>query len=105
VLVTVAIGLLLDRKAPILPRPETLAEPPKPSPYAAGEAAATAIRAGDTQLAKLRTSQRCPSCRGAMTHESDDPVRYDERELLVLHFRCPRCAAPRSLYVEPVTSR
>jgi hypothetical protein len=101
VLITIAVGLLIDRKHRILPKPsEALADskPQQPS-HAAGEAPATAIRARGSQLAKLRV-QRCTACRAAMTNLDDDAVRYDDHELLVLHFACTECAAKRSVYVE-----
>jgi RNase P subunit RPR2 len=102
VLVTIAIGIFVDRKVGLLPRADKLAEPrPRMPSHVAGEAPATAIRAGTAQLSKLR-AQRCRSCRAAMTAGDDDHVRYDERDLIVLHYRCPRCGAKRSLYVEHV---
>jgi hypothetical protein len=102
VLITVAVGLLIDRKHAILPKPtEIMADKPehKPPTHAAGEAPATAIRARPPQLAKLR-SQRCTVCRATMTNGDDDTVHYNERDLLVLHFTCSQCAAKRTLYVE-----
>lgn len=107
VLVTIAIGLFLDRKASILPRPEELAPQPKrPATHGLGEAPATALRASETQLVNLRKGQRCPGCRSEMTYAADldDRVRYNERDMLVLHFTCPRCATKKVLYVEPTTS-
>lgn len=109
VLVTIAIGLWIDRKKPILPRPEELAkqpEPKQPPRHEAGEAPATAIRTNDAQLATLRSSQRCSECRAAMTNlgDADDRIRYDDRDLVVLHFACTKCPAKRSLYVETTTS-
>lgn len=104
VLITVAAGLFIDRKHKLLPDPKQLAEAehkPAPPQYAAGEAPATAIRAKDGQVEKLR-EQRCSACRAPMTNETDDTVRYNERELLVLHFTCPACAAKRALYVERI---
>ncbi|NVB79220.1 MAG: hypothetical protein HOV81_12535 [Kofleriaceae bacterium] len=106
VLVTVAIGIWIDRKKPLLPRPEDFTEPEKlpPPQHAAGEAPATAIPASESQLANLRSSQRCTACRARMADDpaADDRVRYDDRDLLVLHFTCDKCGAKRSLYVEPV---
>ena len=103
VLITVAVGLLVDRKVGFLPKPTEIAEDKKlPPAYGAGEAPATAIRARDGQLAKLRV-QRCTSCRRPMTNVADDVVRYNERELLVLSFACPACAAKRVLYIERTT--
>jgi hypothetical protein len=107
VLATLVIGLWIDRKKHILPRPEDFSEPEKlpPPSHAAGEAAATAIRAGESQLKALRSSQRCAACRAPMTNDpgTDDPIRYDDRDMLVLHFSCTRCDARRAMYVEPVS--
>ncbi len=106
VIATVAIGLLINRKVPLLPGPkdfETDAdrERKKLVSHGAGEAPATALRVKEPQIAKLRASQRCQACRGALDAEPDDRVRYNDRELLVLHFRCPACNTRRSLYIEP----
>ena len=104
VLITIAIGILIDRKHGILPKPTELLEPREPEKpkqtYAAGEAPATAIRARAGQLEKLRV-QRCAVCRKEMAVGPDDKVRYDDRDLLVLHFTCS-CGSKRSLYVEPI---
>jgi hypothetical protein len=101
VLVTIVIGLLIDRKAPILPKPEASAESDlqKRSTHAAGEAPATALRVHDDQLDKLRASQRCPQCRSRMHSDPDDHVRYNEADLLVCHFTCENCPGKRTLYV------
>jgi hypothetical protein len=100
VLITVAVGLLVDRKVGFLPKPTEIAEDKQlPPPHGAGEAPATAIRARHNQIAKLR-AQRCASCRKAMTNLADDVVRYNDRELLVLSFACPACAGKRVLYIE-----
>ena len=100
VLGTIAIGVLVTRKRPMLPAPEELAAPPKKRPaYAAGEAPATAIRAGVAQLARLRTSQRCSECRTVMTPGEEEHVRYGGGELLVVQLRCDKCGARRALYV------
>jgi len=100
VLAVVALGMLLTRKRGFLLRPEELTEkkPPRPS-HAAGEAPATAIRAGGEQLARLRSTQRCRECRSVMTPGSDERVRYGDGELIVIELRCPRCEAKRALYV------
>ncbi len=103
VLVTIIIGVLLDRRFGILPSPKKLAaaerKPPPAATHYAGEAPATAIRVRAGQLAKLGV-QRCATCRAEMRGEPDDHVRYDDRELLVLHFACPACPAKRTLYVD-----
>jgi hypothetical protein len=100
VLGTIAIGVLVTRKRPMLPAPEDLAAPPKKRPaYAAGEAPATAIRARGDQLERLRTSQRCRECRTVMTAGDEERVRYGGGELLVVELRCSKCGARRALYV------
>jgi hypothetical protein len=101
VLVMIVIGLLIDRKAPILPKPQATAadELKKRSAHAAGEAPATALRARDDQLDKLRASQRCPQCRSTMQSGPDDHVRYNDADLLVCHFTCENCPGTRTLYV------
>jgi hypothetical protein len=101
VLVTVAIGLLVDRKLPILPRPEDKPEPKQLPAHPPGEAPATALQVSDAKLARLRASQRCPECRAAMREEPDELVRYDGADLHVLRFRCTSCSGRRSLYVAP----
>jgi hypothetical protein len=99
VLGTIAIGVLLTRKRAV-PTPEELAAPPKKRPaYAAGEAPATAIRAGAAQLARLRASQRCRECRTLMTAGDEEHVRYGGGELLVIGLDCEKCGARRALYV------
>jgi len=108
VLVTIAVGLVLERKKPINPEPSSYAEArrPRPTTHGLGEAPGTAIRVGESQLANLRGGQRCPACRSEMTYAegADDRVRYNERDMLVLHFTCPRCATKKALYVEAATS-
>jgi hypothetical protein len=103
VLVVIVVGLLVDRKVTVLPKPKLeVAKLDKPSAvHLPGEAPATALRVRGAQLDKLRTSQRCPSCRTAMEAGADDTVRYDDADLLVLHFTCTRCDARRTLYVVP----
>jgi len=102
VLVMIAIGLMIDRKAPILGRPEQAAsdaELKKKATHAAGEAPATALRIGESQLDRLRATQRCPNCRSTMRSAPDDHVRYDDADLLVCHFTCENCPGTRTLYV------
>ena len=101
---TIAVGVLVDRKWGLLPRPERLraasARPALPD-HAVGEAPATAIGVSSAaQLERLRAGQRCPDCRTIMSGEADDHVRFGGRELLVLRFRCARCAARRALYID-----
>ena len=103
VAITIAIGVFVDRRYKLLPRPELLADNPRARrpTHGAGEAPATAIRAGGVQVAKLRATQRCRACRATLDLGEDDHVRYNDHELIVLQFHCPRCATKRTLYVEP----
>jgi hypothetical protein len=98
----IAVGTWVTRKRGLVPRPDELAAPPKQRPaYAAGEAPATAIRAGAAQLDRLRTTQRCASCRAKMTVTGEEHVRYNDRDMLVIDLRCDSCGARRPLYVVP----
>ena len=104
VLVVVVVGVLIDRKRALLPKPAELAEASekkKPGAHGLGEAPVTAIRARPAQIAKLRI-QRCTRCRAELAAGPDDTVRYNDRALLVLHFTCERCGSKRSLYIAPV---
>ena len=100
VAITIAFGVWATRHKGIVPTKQELldAQKPKPPRYAAGAAPATAIRAGEAQLERLRTSQRCTSCRAVMTVAGEDTVRYDERDLLVLDLHCT-CGARRGFYI------
>jgi hypothetical protein len=96
----IVVGVIVDRKIGILPRPEALREKPRTT-YAAGEAPSTAIRATAERLANLRAARRCTVCREPATCDSEDRVRYDNRELIVLRFRCGKCGEARAVYIEP----
>lgn len=103
VLATVVLGVLADRKWGLLPDPKRLQEAQKPKPlpppHAPGEAPATALEltAGDRERLIART--KCTACKATMTLTGEDTIRYDQRDLRVLRFTCPRCGATRSLYV------
>jgi hypothetical protein len=105
IIITVLVGVFLEKRSGIKLEKQNLStevKRPPPAKYTLGETAATAFRVGDAQLAKLRTSQRCPECRAEMAYldADDDRVRYDQRDLMVLHFNCPSCKSKRRLYVE-----
>ena len=108
VIAVVWIGRRIDRAHSLAPRPEELAGParPRPASHGAGEAPATAIRAGAAQLERLRVAQRCHTCRGLMTpaQAEDERVRYGDKELIVIELRCPRCELRRALYVLPTAA-
>lgn len=103
VLATIITGMLADRKWTLLPRKETLLAAGRPPPllpgHAAGDAPATAIAASPGDLLRLRRKQACPRCNAEMTADADDHVTYEEKELLVLRFTCPRCKTHRPIYV------
>jgi hypothetical protein len=98
VLATVALGLLVDRKAKLMVPAEELRGKPAPR-ITPGETAATAIRAGDSQVQRLRASQRCGECRAEMTVQPDDHAQLGGKELVLLRFRCSQCAARRTIYI------
>jgi hypothetical protein len=102
VLLVVLVGLWIDRRAPILPKPEELAPQDgarkKAVSHAAGEAPATALRIPASQVAKLRANQRCPECRAVMESAPDEHVRYNDADLLICHFTCTKCSGKRTLY-------
>jgi hypothetical protein len=97
--VTIVFAVFLERRRP-KPAEEWAVEQRAVPKLALGETPATSFKVGDAQLAKLRVTQRCPTCRGEMSDIGDDQVRYDERDLLVLHFACSKCQTKRTLYVE-----
>ncbi|MEO6775494.1 MAG: hypothetical protein ABI467_21205 [Kofleriaceae bacterium] len=100
VALTVAIGMVADKRFSIVPRAEILR--PRPPGHAAGEAPALAIRTRPGQLARLRATQHCAACRASLAPGgADDVIRFADRTLWVLHFTCPRCDRTRALYVEP----
>ena len=99
---TIGVGIVVDRKWGLLPRAKQLAAPrPKLSGYADGEAPETAIVASPMAIEKLRRDRRCPACKSPMDARADDRITYDSRELIILHFQCPRDATKLSLYVAP----
>ena len=96
VVIAIAAGLVIDRR--LAPTPDELAGKPQ---VRAGESAAAAIRANPAQLARLRATQRCARCRAVMRPLDDEAIRYADRRMIVLHFRCPDCGQASALYVEP----
>jgi len=100
VAITIALGILADRRWGLIPRKERLAPAVRPAlpAHAAGQAPATAIRAAAAQIENLRATQRC--CRTVMEALPDDEVAFDGKTLAILRFRCAACAATRSVYVQ-----
>jgi hypothetical protein len=104
VAIVVVLGVLADRRFGILPRGDRLRPEPPRKPalaFQAGEAPATALAPNAAALARLRAvTPRCGADGAAMTPSPDDTVRYNDRELLVLRFRCPQCGAARAIYCQ-----
>jgi hypothetical protein len=104
VAVTIVLGVVVDRRGKLVPRPEELRDAARPpaARLAPGETAATAIRAGAIQLMRLRASQRCSACRSALVADPDDTASYEGAELLLLRFGCASCATRRTIYIDRI---
>jgi hypothetical protein len=98
----IGIGVLVDRKWSLLPRPEQLAvgpAPARPKPlYAPGAAAETAIATTADELTRIVGRRR--HCRRPMERDGDESIRYGDRALTVVRLRCPVCGERESMYVE-----
>ena len=102
---TAALGWLVARRTKLPPpidEPSRAAERPAAVKLEAGATPATAIRASAAQLARLRAGQRCAACREPMAAEPDDAANYDGGTLVLLRWKCPRCAARRTVYVRAI---
>lgn len=103
VTVAVAIGLLIDRKRPVLPAPE--APPPLPAPPPRlglprpGETAATAVRVPASWRERIAAG-RC-TCGKPLAVTSDEPITLAGRPLVVVRLDCAACGHHRSVYLEP----
>ncbi len=104
VIVTIALGLVLDRRFGLFPDPKRLRAAAAPKQlgagHEAGEAPATAIAATPGQIERIRRAQR--HCRRVMDVLADSAVEYDGAVLHVLRFRCTKCRVETSVYVRPV---
>jgi len=100
VIAFVAVGLWVDRRVSILPRPEELAAaaeaPKKKEQHAPGAAAETAIRADEHQIARLARRRHCGA---RMARDPDDLVRFGDATLTVLRFHCAACGARDRVYL------
>jgi hypothetical protein len=102
VIAFIGVGLWVDRHVSIVPRPEELALGPAAARrqkelHAPGTAPESALPAGDADVERLARRQR--HCRARMEREPDDEVRYDDRALTVLRFRCQACGHRARVYV------
>src|SRR5258705_3968164 len=101
----VAVGMLIDRRWSILPRPGELAaiDPKAPQPDPPGTAPGTALRLTPSKLAAALGAQRC-TCKARMTAGPGEPIRFGDRELALYRLTCATCGATRALYVDVVTA-
>lgn len=96
VVAVVALGVAVDRRFPLLPRPRVRRRLEAPAP-APGTTPATAVPAGARH--DRLGPPRC--CGAGMAAAGEEPIVYDGRALLIVRLRCPRCGATRSLYIDP----
>jgi hypothetical protein len=93
----IAIGVLVDRKVGLLPRPRDLLEAgkpgTKPAPHAPGEAPETA-------LATPPRTVHCRACHASTQLEGTSRTTYGDRELVVQRHRCTSCATITRIYCE-----
>ena len=93
--VVIAAGVLVDRRFGLLPRPRELRDAGKPGlklpPHAPGAAPETA-------LATPPGTVRCDACRRATQLQDESRATYDAHELVIRHYRCPRCEAITTIY-------
>jgi hypothetical protein len=102
VIAFVVIGYFVDRKVPILPRPEALAAIGKPVPvvHAAGTAPETALVGSPADLERHLAARRC-ACKGKVGRAGpDEPIRFDGRVLVVVPLTCAACGAHQRCYAE-----
>jgi hypothetical protein len=100
----VVIGMLIDRKVSLLPRPEELREmdAPKPPPEPPGTVASAPLRLTARRLAKALVAQRCVTCRTRLDAGPGVPIRFSGKELQLFRLTCAKCGTGRGLYVEQV---
>ncbi len=100
VIALVVIGVLVDRKVPLLPRSEDLEKIGKPVPpvHAAGTAPESALVGTAAELAAHLAKRRC-ACKGKLARTGpDEPLRYDGRVIVVVPLTCASCGAHHRAY-------
>lgn len=104
--VVVALGMLIDRKWSILPRPGELAQidPKAPKPDPPGTTPATALRLTPKKLVAALAAQRCAECNARLTAGDGEPIRLGDRALTVYRLTCPACSTGRALYVDVIAA-
>lgn len=105
VIASVIAGLLVDRRWPLLPRPDRLLAAGAPrllaAPTAPGGAPATALDLSPGEIERLRHTTR--HCRRTMDSLADDAVDFEGTAVRVLRFRCDRCGALAQVHVRAVS--
>lgn len=112
VIAVVAIGVLIDRRWGILPRPGELAAAGEANakgkakdkdkavaPEPPGTVAAAPLRLTPKKLAAALTAQRCAGCGARVDAGPGEPIRYADAELQLFRLTCAQCGAGRGLYV------
>ncbi len=89
---TITIGILVDRKWALLPKPPALLEAGKPPGPAPGEVPATALPTRPKRVT-------CSACKSATLLDGESPIRFDNRDLVALRYRCTKCASITTVYV------
>lgn len=101
--VVITLGVLIDRRWSILPRPGELAklDPKAPKPDPPGTSATAALRLTPRKLTAALAAQRCVDCNSRLTAGPGDPIRLGDRALTVYRLTCDKCGGGRALYIEP----
>ena len=99
----IVIGVLLDRRFSLVPRPEEVRELGKPPPDPPGTVASAPLRLTPRKLARALLGQYCVACKTRLDAGPGEPVRLAGKELQLYRMTCSKCGAGRGLYVEPVT--
>ncbi|MCE9576623.1 MAG: hypothetical protein K8W52_25975 [Deltaproteobacteria bacterium] len=100
VIAFVVIGVLVDRKVPLLPRSEDLEKIGKPVPlvHAAGTAPESALVGTAAELEAHLAARRC-ACKGKLARTGpDEALRYDGRVIVVVPLTCAKCGAHHRAY-------
>jgi|GEM_PF-3511813 len=109
VTVVVVVGLLIDRKLPLLPRAEPTEPRTGPGRAASTPARATTAIPGETAATAVGVpaawrdrvaAGRC-GCGQALAVQSDEALRFAGRPLVVVRLACAACGHARSVYLEP----
>jgi hypothetical protein len=96
----IALGVVIDRRFSLLPRPGELRALDAPPPDPPGSTPAAALRVPAPRLSRVLSGQRCTSCKRRVTAGDGSPIRLGDHALAVYKLTCPACATSRALYVD-----